>query len=78
MSEWFENYKKEKVNSILKRGESFHELDLFCPYCGHEHEDIWESFDLTPNGEENEGECNKCEKTFFYKVELTFSTRKGR
>lgn len=78
MSEWYENFKKEKVNSIIKIGKSFHEMGLYCPYCGYEQEEIWEGFNLTPNGEESEGECQSCNRHFFYKVDLAFSTRKGK
>jgi len=78
MSEWFENFKKEKVNMITKTGKSFHEMYLYRPYCGYEQEEILEGFDLTPNGEESEGQCQSCERHFFYSVELAFSTRKGK
>ena len=78
MSEWFENFKKEKVKNIVNRGESHHEMYLHCPYCGYEQEEIWDGFDLTPNGEENEGECQSCNRYFFYSVDLSFSTRKGK
>lgn len=78
MSEWYENFKKEKVKRIVNRGESHHEMDLYCPYCGYKEEEIWENFDLTPNGEEVEGQCNSCERYFFYSVDLSFSTRKSK
>lgn len=78
MSEWYENFKKEKVNSILKRGESFHESDFYCPYCGKIQEEAWDSFDLTPSGEEQEGQCQSCERHFFYRVDLAFSSRKAK
>lgn len=78
MSEWLENFEKEKVNLIIKSGESFHELYLYCPYCGYEQEEIWEGFNLTPNGEESEGECQSCHRHFFYSVDLSFSTRRGQ
>jgi len=78
VSEWYENHIKEKVASIIKRGESFHEMDLYCPYCGYKQEEIWEGFSLEPNGEENEGDCQGCGKNFFYSVDLSFSTRKGK
>lgn len=78
MSEWYENHIKEKKASIVKRGESFHETYIYCPYCGHSQDEIWEGFYLEPNGEEQEGQCQSCERHFFYSVELSFSTRVGK
>lgn len=76
MSGWLENYEKEKVKLITERGKSFSEMYLYCPYCGYEQEEVYKGFDLTPNGEESEGQCQSCERHFFYSVELSFSTRR--
>lgn len=79
MNEFILKLKKEKTEGVLRRGESFNEMYIYCPYCAHEHsDDIWEDFDLTPNGDEQEGECRECEKPFFYSVSLAYSTRKGK
>lgn len=78
MSDLLEQLKKEKIKTILRRGETNSEHYLYCPYCAHEQSDIWDSFDLQPNGEDREGQCQKCERHFFYSIELAFSSRKGR
>ena len=78
MSEWYENHSKNKKATIVKTGESLREYDIYCPYCGSEQEEIWNGFDLTPNGDWFEGDCQKCSKNFFYKTELSFCTRKGQ
>lgn len=68
----------ERRDKILRRGESFNELYLFCPYCAYEQVEIWEGFDLQPNGKEREGQCQGCERYFMYSVDLSFSSRKMR
>jgi DNA-directed RNA polymerase subunit RPC12/RpoP len=78
MSDWYENFKKDKIISIRARGKSFQESYLHCPHCGYIQEEIWDGFDLTPNGEELEGECQSCNKKFLYIVEFCFSTSKCR
>lgn len=78
MSDVLEQIKKSKIESIRKRGESFNEAYLYCPYCAHEQEEIWDGFDLQPNGEEREGECQSCGRFFFYSVDLMFCTRKAK
>ena len=78
MSDWYENFKKDKTISIRASGKYYQECYLYCPHCGYEQEEIWDSFDLTPNGEESEGECQSCNKKFIYIVELCFSASKCR
>ncbi len=78
MSDILEQLQKERKVKILKRGEAFLEMYLYCPYCAHEQTDIWEGFDLQPNGEDREGQCQSCERHFFYSVDLSFSSRKSK
>lgn len=75
MSEWYDNHIKEKKNRILKSGESFSESEIYCPYCAHEQQDIFE-WDLTPNGEDIEEQCQSCERHFAYSCRYVYSTRK--
>lgn len=76
--DWYENYKKNKIQMILKNGESIHEINsLFCPYCGFENVDLCD-LDLKPNDEREETYCEKCGEEFFYKINLAFSTTKKK
>ena len=74
-----EEIRADKKRMILRNGESIFEMNIYCPYCGDaQHGEVWENFDLEPCGESKEGKCQYCERHFFYKVDLCFSTRKGK
>lgn len=75
MSEWYEKFQKERKDKILRSGESFSESDIYCPYCAHEQQDIWE-WNIKPNDEEHEEQCQSCERHFMYSARYVFSTRK--
>lgn len=75
---WYEEHKENVRKQILKSGESHSERDMICPYCGKEQEDLWDSNLGDPNGEENEFQCGSCERHFFYKMDIVFSTRTAK
>lgn len=77
MSELLEQLRQEKREKILRRGESYNEAYIYCPYCGHEQQDTWE-FGIEPNDEENERQCQleSCQRYFMVSAEIRFSTRK--
>lgn len=74
---WYDDHIKKKKENVLKRGESFHESEIFCPYCAEEQDstEVWES-GLKPNGEQEEYECSHCEKEFLITADVVFSTEK--
>jgi len=70
-----EDIRKRKIESILRNREYFFEHDLLCPYCGREQEDLWGCNLGYPNGEEEEFQCQKCERHFAFKMDIVFSGR---
>lgn len=70
-----EDTAKRKREAIARDKEYFFEHTLFCPYCVHEQTDIWDYNLGDPNGEENEFQCQKCERHFAYKIKIVFSGR---
>lgn len=48
---------------------------MVCPHCGHKHRDSWEIF---PNSEDGEYDCEECSKRFLWHrlIEITYSTKK--
>jgi hypothetical protein len=77
MSDILEKIYEQRKKEILHRGEAFKENDIYCPYCAHEQEDIWD-WDLHPNGEEDEIQCQSCERYFAVKGDIVWSTRRLR
>ena len=78
VDDFMAEHEKRKKETILKLGRSSSEAELYCPYCAHEQTDIWDGFDLQPNDEDREDQCQKCERYFFYSVTLSFSSRQGK
>jgi hypothetical protein len=75
MSDFLERIRKEKKDSILRSGKSFDEWEIMCPYCAYEQRDIFE-WNIQPNDEENEEQCQSCERHFMYSARIVYSTRK--
>lgn len=70
-----EDIAKRKREEILRNKEYFFEHNLFCPYCAHKQEDLWDYNMGYPNGEENEFQCQSCDRHFAYKMDIVFSGR---
>lgn len=70
-----EDIAKRKRESIKRNKEYFYEHELFCPYCCHEQTDLWDCNLGDPNGEEEEFQCQSCERHFAYKMNIVFSGR---
>lgn len=76
MGDIFAETVKKKKDHILRTGESFDEWDVYCPYCAYEQQDVWD-LGIPVNGdEEEEVQCQKCERHFAAKARVVFSTRK--
>lgn len=75
MSDYLTRMKQEKLNTINRTGKTFREYEVYCPYCAHEYNDIWET-GLTPNSEWTDLECYSCEKTFNVMAEVVFNTER--
>ena len=43
--------------------DTYNRHDLECPYCHHMHKDAWE---MSPNDEDGETECEACGKEFIW------------
>ena len=54
----------------------FRESNITCPYCGWEDHDSLEMFPNGSDGDEEEMECGKCEKTFkvTFNVDVSYTT----
>lgn len=76
MSDFLAKIERERKDRILSSGKYYGENYIYCPYCAREQTEIWEGFDLKPDGEEREGQCQQCERYFMYAVELQFNARK--
>lgn len=76
VEEMLAEMRAEKRANILRKGETYHEVDIFCPYCAEEQRDWWES---APDPRDEEGiemQCDECERHFHAKAEVVFSTRR--
>lgn len=73
--DWWERYKRRRADDIIKSGTYFSEHEIFCAYCAHSQCDIWD-FDIQPNNEEVEVQCEKCKRHFAVKARVTFSGRR--
>jgi hypothetical protein len=72
---WYEEYKKEKIKIGINEGNFSQEHTVYCPHCGIEQMDWWES--ISNKIEEwEELDCDKCEKTFKVKKEIVYSTKR--
>lgn len=70
-----DDLEKQKAELIRRNGESFDEMWIFCPYCAHEQEDTWE-WNIRPDEEESEEQCQKCDRHFAVSARIVFSTRR--
>ena len=68
-------HKRQKEKQILASGESFNEWDVICPYCTYEQQDVWD-WGLKPNDENEEVQCQSCERHFMVKASVRYSTRR--
>lgn len=71
-----EDIYKRKREAILRNGEYSFEHHLFCPYCTHEQNDLWDCNLGHPNGEDQEFQCQKCERHFAFSMSIAFSGRR--
>ena len=73
MSDWLEEYKKNKIKTGIKLGYFTYENKVYCPCCGKEPSDWWE---LAPSELETWEivECDKCGKSFRLKTDIVYST----
>lgn len=77
MSDILKKIEAEMKERILKTGESYNEHDVHCPYCAKEQEEVWE-WGIEPNDEEEEVQCQKCDRHFMVSAQIRFSTRRLR
>lgn len=75
MSEILKQIDDERKERIKSFGDTYDERNIYCPYCAHKQDDIWE-WDLTPNKEEREAQCQSCDRHFSYRVGVRYSTRR--
>lgn len=74
MSDILDQLKAERKQSILRRGESYCEFDVYCPYCVVTQNEVWEMGLMFDDWQEVE--CEGCEQHFMAKSEMRYSTRK--
>lgn len=74
LDKFLSDYREQKREQILKTGESHMEAGVWCPYCAHEHREIWE-WGIDSSGTETEVQCEKCDRHFVYTASVVISTR---
>lgn len=58
--------------------EHTHTSGIVCPYCGHEQREPWEAFPVARSHDENDVQCDNCDKEFnaVMECEVMYSTTK--
>lgn len=74
LSDWYEEFKAKEKSNIIQTGEYFNKAGLICPYCGKEQFDYWSSLG-NPDGEDQEYQCDSCERHFMFCMKIVFSGR---
>lgn len=78
MCDVLKRIENERKSRILKTGETFEELSIYCPYCAEENYDAMEGLHEFYNDEWTEIECYHCGKIFKAKWTAVYSTEQKK
>ena len=75
MSNFWEEREKRKIEVGVREGHFIHEPVVYCPHCGFEQQDYWESVPAAESGYEPMN-CEKCQEEFFVEAVIMYNSRK--